>query len=144
MAERTYITSAASIVAVNGQNVAVPLGLVFNLTLERTFVIEPLLEWGSYRPAELIIHGYGARFSWGKAYSKGIDLVEQGLIPSAAGIPQFAPIGLRVIDFQSGRNIALLYQALAETITLSGAARASLQQNVSGIAVDVLFESEVN
>jgi hypothetical protein len=145
MAEgRIYVASSASIIAVNGDGVAVPLGLVMNLRLEKRFVVEPVAEWGNFMAADILYHGIDAMFSWGKAYSAGIDMVAQGLIPSDANIAQFQAIFLRVIDQRSQRQIANIYKGLVETFSVGADARAKLMQDVSGRAISLLFESELN
>ena len=142
--QRIYQASLASIIAITGQNQAVPLGLVSNLTLEKRFMIEGVSEIGSYRFAQFIVHGYEATFSWQQAYSAGADLVGLGLVPSDAEIPNFAPIGLRIIDQRGQRNIAFVVDGIAETYSVTVNARALLQKNVSGRAISVQWESEVN
>lgn len=142
MAERIYIASNASIVAVNGRNVGIPLGLVQNLTLEKRFVTEGVPEWGNFAWADILIHGYSATFTWTRAYSEGTDLIGQGLVPSDVEIPQFLPFILRVIA--NNRNVALIHKGIAETYSIGAGARAMLQSNVSGIAISLLTESEMN
>jgi hypothetical protein len=141
---RIYLASTASIIAVNGQNVATPLGLVSNVRLEKRFTIEGVPEWGSFQFADLLIHGYEATFSWARAYSAGIDMVGQGLIPTDGEIANFAPIFLRIIDQRSQRQIAMIHRGLAETYSIGADARAKLQQDVSGRAISLLFENELN
>jgi hypothetical protein len=145
MAEnRIYIASLASVIAVTGAGIAVPLGLVMNLRLEKRFTIEAVAEWGNFLAADLLIHAASATFSWSRAYNAGIDLISQGLIPSDAEIAQFVPIFLRIIDKQSSRQIAMIHRGLAETYSIGADARSKLNQDVAGQAVSLLFESELN
>lgn len=144
MADRIYIASTVSVIAVNGQGVAVPLGLVDNVRLEKTYVTEGVVEIGSFQYADILTHGYAARFSWGQSYTAGFDLVGRGLIPADATIAQFAPIFLRLIDQRAQRAIALIHRGVIETFTIEANARARLLHNVSGICCSMLSESELN
>jgi hypothetical protein len=145
MAEgRVYIASTVSVIAVNGAGVAVPLGLVDNVRLTKSYVVEGVVEIGSFRFADMLLHGISANFAWGQAYSAGADLVSKGLVPSDAEIAQFAPIFLRLIDQRAQRAIALIYKGLMETFTIDTNARAKLAHNVSGQAVSLLTEFELN
>jgi hypothetical protein len=144
MANRIYISSSCSIIAVNGAGQAFPLGLVDNLRLEKAFVTEGVIEIGSFQYADILIHGYGARFSWGRAFSAGGDVVSMGLVPADATIPQYTPIFLRVIDQIGQREIALIHRAVMETYTVEVTGRAKLLSNVSGLACSLLSESELN
>jgi hypothetical protein len=144
MAERIYTTPTASIIAVNGDGQAVPLGLVRNLRLEKRWPTEMVREWGSYLTTEIIIMGVDATFSWGRAYSSGFDLVAQGLFPSDVTIPQHLPFMLRIVDHLSQRNVAMLYKAVVESMSLGGDERGALRSDVSGVAISVLLESELN
>ena len=144
MAEPRIATSPlATLVAVNGQGVAAALGLVMNFRCEKTFEIEPIREWGSYKNIYVLM-GYSGTFSWGRTKSYGADLVSLGLIPSSTEIPQFLPSIIRVIDFQSQRNIVQLVQVFVQTCSFGGDARARIDEGVSGICQDINFESEVN
>ena len=144
MANRIYIASTSSIIAINAAGQAFPLGLVDNLRLEKAFVTEGVIEIGSFQYADVLIHGYGARFSWGRAFTAGRDLIGMGLVPSDVNIPQFAPIFLRVIDQIGQREIALIHRGVMETYTIEINGRAKLLSNVSGIACSLLTESEIN
>jgi len=145
MAEpRVYIASVASIIAINGQGQAIPLGLVQNLTLTKTYVTEGIQEWGSFAFADIVTHGYDANFSWGRAWAEGLDLVGQGLVPTDAEIPQFVPLYLRVVDKLGQRNIALIHKGVITTYTIGADARAILRQNCTGTAISLLLESEIN
>lgn len=145
MAEPTvYSTSRASVIAVNGQGVAVPLGLVTNLRVEKRWIVEAINEWGNFLSADIIHHGISATFSWTRSYGPGIDLVGQGLMPEDATIAQFLPFVLRIVDQLAQRNIVTLYRAVAETLSISGAGRTVLSQDVSGQAISIQFESEIN
>jgi hypothetical protein len=144
MPPRLYISSTCSIVAVNGAGQAFPLGLVDNLRLEKAFVTEGVIEIGSFQYADILIHGYGARYSWGRAFPASQDLISMGLVPSDVTIPQFAPIFLRVIDQIGQREVALIHRGVVETYTIELGGRAKLMSNVSGIACSLLTESELN
>lgn len=144
MPNRIYIASTSSIVAVNGAGQAFPLGLVDNLRLEKAYVTEGVIEIGSFQYADVLIHGYGARFSWGRAFTAGQDLIGMGLVPSDVNIPQFQPIFLRVIDQIGQREVALIHRGVMETYTIEINGRAKLLSNVSGIACSLLTESELN
>lgn len=144
MPNRIYIAATCSIVAVNGAGQAFPLGLVDNLRLEKAFVTEGVVEIGSFQYADILIHGYGARFSWARAYVAGGDLVSMGLVPSDVVIPQYAPMFLRVIDQIAQRQIALIHKGVTETYTIEITGRARLISGVSGIACSLLSESELN
>src|SRR5215467_5692926 len=128
---RIYTASTTSIIAVNGANQAFPLGLVDNLRLEMTYITEGVIEIGSFEYADILIHGYGARFSWGRAYTAGGDLVSMGLAPSRVNIPQYAPIFLRVIDQIGQREVALIHRGVFETYSMDINGRAKLLSNVS-------------
>lgn len=144
MADRSYIASTSSIIAVNSAGVAIPLGLVENLRLEMNYVTEGVIEIGSFEYADVIIHGYGARFSWGRSHTAGFDLISRGLVPSRAAIAQFQPIFLRVIDQLAQREIALIHKGVMETYTIEVTGRARLMNNITGIACALLSESELN
>ena len=144
MPNRIYIASSCSIVAVNGANQAFPLGLVDNVRLEKTFVTEGVIEIGSFQYADILIHGYGARFSWGRAFQAGQDLISMGLVPSDTTIPQYAPMFLRIIDQIGQREIALIHKGVVETYTIEINWRAKLLSNVSGLCCSLLTESELN
>jgi hypothetical protein len=144
MAERPYIASLVSVIAVNGQGVAVPLGLVENVRLEKSYVVEGLTEIGNFRFADIITHGYSARFSWGQAYSAGQDLVAKGLVPADVTIAQFLPILLRLIDQRAQREIALIHKGVIDTFTIDTTSRSKLMHNVSGLCISMLLESELN
>lgn len=141
---KVYISSTASVVAVNGQGVAIPLGLVTNLRVEKRWIVEPIIEWGSYFPVDIVPHGVSASFSWSNSYGPGVDLVAAGLIPDDVRLPQFLPFLLRIVDQLRQRNVVTLIKAIAETISVGAAGRATLAQDVAGQAISVLFESEVN
>lgn len=144
MPPRIYIASTVSVIAVNGAGQAWPLGLVDNLRLEKAWVTEGVVEIGSFQYADILTHGYGARFSWGRAYVAGGDLIGMGLVPGDVTIPQFAPIFLRVIDQIGQREIALIHKGVMETYTIEITGRAKLLSNVSGLACSLLSESELN
>jgi hypothetical protein len=144
MPDRIYIASVVSVIAVNGAGQAVPLGLVENVRLEKTFVVEGVPEIGNFRFADILIHGLSARFSWGQSYTAGGDLISKGLVPGDAEIPQFLPLFLRLIDRQGQRAIALIYKGILDTFTIDTNARARLQHNVSGLAISLLSEFELN
>jgi len=129
---------------VNGAGQAFPLGLVDNLRLEKAYVTEGVIEIGSFAYAEILTHGYGARFSWGRAFPAGSDLISMGLVPSDVNIPQYAPMFLRVIDQLGQREIALIHKGVVETYTIELGGRAKLLSNVSGLACSLLTESELN
>lgn len=144
MADRLYISSTLSVIAVNAAGVAVPMGHIQNLTLEKMYETDHVREWGNFRDADILLMGIGGRFSWGRSQSAGIDLVSIGLIPSDANIAQFQPFFLRFIDQISQRQVAGLYRALVTTCSIGADARARLLQNVSGECISVFFESELN
>ena len=144
MANRIYISSTVSIIAVNGAGQAFPLGLVDNLRLEKAWVSEGVIEIGNFQYADILLHGYGARFSWGRAYTAGGDLISMGLVPGDVNIPQFQPIFLRVIDQIAQREVALIHRGVIETYTVEINGRAKLLNNVSGICCSLLSESEIN
>jgi hypothetical protein len=144
MPPRIYISSTSSIIAVNGAGQAFPLGLVDNLRLEKAYVTEGVIEIGSFQYADILIHGYGARFSWGRAYTAGGDVIAMGLVPADVTIPQYAPMFLRIIDQIAQREIALIHRGVMETYTIELGGRAKLMSNVSGLACSLLTESELN
>lgn len=144
MANRIYIASTLSVIAVNSAGQAFPLGLVDNVRLEKAYVTEGVVEIGSFRYADILVHGYGARFSWGQAHTAGSDLISKGLIPSDINIPQFAPMFLRLIDQIGQREVALIHRGVIETYTIEANGRAKLANNVSGLACSLLTESELN
>lgn len=139
-----YRASLASLIAVNATGVAFPLGLVQNLRLEKRYAVEGVPEIGSFRWAEILLHGYNAQFAWGRAYSKGIDLIGQGLVPADATIGSFSPFLIRVIDQEAQRLIAVIQEAVAEVFDVTLEARSKLMQNASGLAITMLGESELN
>jgi hypothetical protein len=139
-----YRASLASIIAINGDGTPVPLGVVQNLRLQKRYAVEGVPEIGSFRWAEILIHGYNAMFSWGKAWSKGVDLVAQGLIPEDATIASFQPMALRVIDQEAQRQIAFIFEGVLESLDIGIDARAKLMQDVTGQAITLLVESELN
>jgi hypothetical protein len=141
---RIYIASLASIVALTGDNVAHPLGIVQNVQLTKSFEVEPVREWGNFAHATILVHGYSATFSWQQAWGAGLDLVGMNLIPSDDGIASFLPFALLIIDKPSQRNIARIERGIADTYTVDGAARARLNSNVSGQAISLQFETEIN
>src|SRR5262245_42164650 len=144
MPNRLYQSSSCSNIAVNGAGTAWPMGLVDNLRLEMAYVTEGVIEIGSFEYSDILIHGYGARFSWGRAYPAGGDIVSMGLAPSRVNIPQYTPILIRVIDQIGQREIALIHRGVLETYTVELNGRAKLMSNVSGIACALLVESEIN
>jgi hypothetical protein len=144
MPPRIYIGSTVSIIAVNAAGQAFPLGLVDNLRLEKSYVTEGVIEIGSFQYADILIHGYGARFSWGRAYVAGGDLINMGLVPADITIPQYGPMFLRVIDQIAQREVALIHKGVTETYTIEINGRAKLLSNVSGLACSLLSESELN
>src|SRR5262249_50315621 len=143
MAQRPYIASTLSVIAINGANQAFPLGLVENVRMEKTFVTEGVVEIGSFRYADILIHGIAARFSWDQSHTAGGDLISKGLVPADVSIPQFQPIALRLIDQIGQREIALIYRGVMDTYTLDLNARARLRNDISGIAISLLTESEL-
>ena len=144
MPNRIYIASTSSIVAVNSAGQAFPLGLVDNVRMEKSWTTEGVIEIGSFQYADILIHGYQARFSWGRAYQASTDLIGMGLIPSDVTIPQYAPMFLRIIDQIGQREIALIHKGVVETYTIEVNGRAKLLSNVSGLACSMLSESELN
>jgi hypothetical protein len=144
MPNRLYIASTCSIIAINSAGQAFPLGLVDNLRLEKAFVTEGVIEIGSFQYADILIHGYGARFSWGRAFPAGGDLIGMGLVPADVSIAQYAPMFLRIIDQIAQREIALIHRGVVETYTVEINGRAKLLSNVSGLACSLLTESELN
>lgn len=144
MPGRIEVSGSVSVVAVSGAGIAYPLGLVDNVRLEKTWVVEQVTEIGSFLIADTLIHGTQGRFSWGQAHTAGDDLVQKGLIPSDVTIPQFAPMFLRLISQVSQRLIALIHAGVADTYTIEINSRAKLVNSVSGICRSVLFESELN
>jgi hypothetical protein len=144
MANRIYIASTISVIAVNGLGQAFPLGLVDNVRLEKTFVTEGIVEIGSFKYADILIHGYAARFSWGQAHTAGSDLISKGLVPGDVTIPQYTPMFLRLIDQIGQREIALIHRGVFETYTIEANGRAKLMNNCTGIACSLLTESELN
>ena len=139
-----YRASLASIILVSASGIATALGIVENLTLSKQFENEALREIGNFFSPEIVVHGVNANFSWGKAWQKGLDLVSEGLIPADATIAQYEPFMARIIDQESQRLIALLHRGVPNSLDVAITARQKLMQNVSGIAVSVLFESELN
>jgi len=144
MSNRIYIASSLSVIAVNSAGQAFPMGLVDNVRLEKTFVVEGVIEIGSFQYADILNHGYGARFSWGQAHQAGEDLISKGLIPADISIPQFSPMFLRLVDQIGQRAVALIHKGVIETYTIEANGRAKLMNNVSGLAVSLLTESEIN
>jgi hypothetical protein len=144
MAGRIYIASSVSVIAVNGLGQAFPLGLVDNVRLEKTYVVEGVIEIGSFQYADILNHGYGARFSWGQAHQAGGDLISRGLVPADVTIAQHAPMFLRLIDQIGQRAIALIHKGVIETYTIEANGRAKLMNNCSGLACSLLTESELN
>jgi hypothetical protein len=145
MAEgRIYIASTVSVILVNAQGLAIPLGLVDNLRMEKDFVVEGVPEIGNFFFADILTHGASARFSWGQSYSAGSDLVAKGLVPADQTIAQFGPMFLRLVDQLGQREIGLIYRGVLETFSIDTNARARLMHNVSGIAISLLLESELN
>jgi len=144
MANRIYIASTVSVIAVNGAGQAFPLGIVDNVRLEKAYVTEGVIEIGSFQYADILTHGYGARFSWGQAFTAGGDLISKGLVPGDVTIPQYAPMFLRLIDQLGQREIALIHKGVVDTYTIEVGGRAKLAHNVSGLACSLLTESELN
>jgi hypothetical protein len=145
MAEpRIYQASLASIIAVTGNNVAHPLGHVQDVQVSENYELEPVPEWGSFDYATILIHTHLATFSWGQAYGPGLDLVGMGLIPAHDQFASFVPFSLLIIDRPSQRNLARIERGIAETYGITGGARAKLLSNVSGRAISLLSESEIN
>lgn len=144
MANRIYIASSLSVIAVNGLGQAFPLGLVDNVRLEKAYVTEGVVEIGSFQYADILNHGYGARFSWGQAHQAGLDLISLGLVPADVNIAQATPMFLRLIDQSSQRMIALIHKGVVETYTIEANGRAKLVNNISGLACSLLTESELN
>lgn len=144
MANRIYIASTLSIVAVNGAGQAFPLGLVENVRLEKAYTTEGVVEIGNFRFADILIHGISARFSWGQSHTAGDDLISKGLVPSDVTIPQYQPMFLRLIDQIAQREIALIHRGVMDTYTIETTGRARLVNGVSGIAISLLTESELN
>ena len=138
-----YIASTITVIAVNSAGVAFPLGLVDNVRLEKTFVTEGVVAIGSFEFSEILVHGISARFSWGQAHIPGVDLVSRGLVPADATIAQFQPFFLRLVDQNSQRLIALIHRGVMDTYTIEANARAKLMNNVSGICITLLTESEL-
>ena len=144
MPNRIYIASSLSVIAVNSAGQAFPLGLVENVRLEKAFVTEGVVEIGNFRFAEILVHGISARFSWGQSHTAGDDLITKGLVPADVSIPQYQPMFLRLIDQIAQREIALIYRGVLETYTIETTGRARLVNNISGLAVSLLSESELN
>lgn len=144
MPYRIEVAGSVSVIAVNSAGIAYPLGLVDNVRLEKTWVVEQVQEIGSFLITDTLLHGTQGRFSWGQAHTAGDDLIQKGLIPSDATIAQFAPMFLRLISQVSQRLIALIHQGVVDTYTVEANARAKLMNNVSGLCRSVLFESELN
>jgi len=141
---RVYIASLASVVVINGQGIAVPLGFVQNFTTTKNYDIERVREWGNYEDAELVFHGYGATFGWQEAWSEGVDLVLQGILPSDAAIATFQPIYIRIMDKLGQRNLAFLKKGYLEACTVGADAKTMLRRNVTGQCISVQYESELN
>lgn len=139
-----YIGATLSVVAVPYTGRPVPIALITNVRVQKDWLTERIIEIGSYFPADIVIHGVNASFSWDKSYGPGVDLVAQGLIPADARIVDHLPFMLRLIDQNRGRNVVTLYRALANTMAMTLAGRATMAQNVSGDAISVRLESEVN
>ena len=57
MANRIYIASVVSVIAINGLNQAYPLGIVDNVQLEKSWVTEGVIEIGNFQYADIILHG---------------------------------------------------------------------------------------
>jgi hypothetical protein len=144
MPPRIYISSTLSVIAVNSAGQAFPLGLVDNVRFEKTYTTEGVIEIGSFKYADILIHGIQARFSWGQAHTAGSDLISKGLIPSDVNIPQFLPMFLRLIDQIAQREIALVHRGVVETYTIEATGRAKLMNNVNGQSISLLTESELN
>jgi hypothetical protein len=139
-----YIGAELSAIAVPYTGRPVPLGLLTNVRVQKDWVTERIIEIGSYFPADIVIHGVNASFSWDRSYGPGVDLVANGLIPADQRIVDFLPFMLRLVDQNRGRNIVTLYRALANTMNLTLAGRATMAQNISGDAISVRLESEIN
>lgn len=144
MSNRIYLASTLSVIAVNSQGQAFPLGLVDNVRLEKTYITEGVVEIGNFRFADILTHGISARFSWGQAYQAGGDLVSKGLVPADVSIPQYQPMFLRLVDQIAQREIALIHRGIVETYTIEVNGRAKLMSNISGISISLLSESELN
>lgn len=139
-----YIGATLSVIAVPYTGRPTPIGLVTNVRAQKDWMTERIIEIGSYFPADIVIHGVNASFSWDKSYGPGVDLVAQGLIPADARIVDFLPFMLRFVDQNRGRNVLTLYRALANTMAMTIAGRATMAQNISGDAISVRLESEIN
>src|SRR5580765_2818547 len=123
-----YIASTASIIAVPGQGAPVPIGLVTNVRVQKNWVTERLIEIGNFFPVDIVIHGVDAIFSWDRSYGPGMDLVAEGLLPADATIGEFLPFMLRLVDQKRQRNVVTLYRALADTMAINVAGRATMAQ----------------
>lgn len=144
MPSTIYRASLVSIILVDATGRSTPLGIAENFTVAKQYENEALREIGNFFAPEIVIHGAGATFSWAKAWQKGIDLVSQRIIPNDALIAQYDPFAARVIDQESQRLIATLYRAVPNSLEIAVTARSKLMQNVSGICITALFESEIN
>ena len=139
-----YRASLVSIVLVDYQGRSLALGMAENFTLQKAYETEALREIGNFFAPEIVIHGAGASFSWGKAWQKGVDLVAQGIIPADTTIAAWEPFAARVIDQESQNLIATLYKAVPNSLDAVVTAHQKLMQNVQGIAITALFASEIN
>jgi hypothetical protein len=138
-----YRASLVSIVVVDANGQASPLGIAETFTLQKSFETEALREIGNFFAPEIVVHGVGASFSWGKAWVKGVDLVKQGIIPNDTLIAQYEPFAARVIDQESQRLIATLFKSVPNSYDIAITAHQKLMQNVQGICISALFESEL-
>jgi len=120
------------------------MGLVENVRLEKAWVTELVTEIGSFAGVDILTHGFAATFSWGQAHTAGHDLISRGFVPADVSIPQFLPIALRLVDRIASRDIALIYKGVIGTYSIETGARSKLLNNVSGQAISLLTESEIN
>ena len=139
-----YRASLVSIVLVDYQGRSMPLGVAETFTLQKAFETEALREIGSFFAPEIVIHGAGASYSWGKAWVKDVDMVAEGIIPSDSAIAAYEPFAARIIDQESQRLIATLFKAVPNSLDVAINAHQKLMQNVSGVAISALFASEIN
>ena len=138
-----YRASLVSIILVDSGGLSTLLGIAETFTLQKAYETEALREIGNFFAPEIVVHGVGASFSWGKAWVKGIDLVKQGIIPNDTTIAQYEPFAARIIDQESQRLLATLYKAVPNSYDIAITAHQKLMQNVQGICITANYESEL-
>jgi hypothetical protein len=144
MPATVYRASLASVIITSAGGVATPLGIAQGLTIAKQYTVEGLPEIGSFEFAELVDHGYSATFNIDKMWVKGVDFVNEGIVPADQFIAQHDPFTLTLIDQEAQRILAIVYKGKVENYTLTVRPRATLMQAISGIAISARCESELN